>query len=625
MNNISKSEWDSNFFEIPVLKIDRGVNSINVFNNLLKIAERESVLTYCFVNPSDKRINEQAIGSGGIFVDKKTIFRKKISKRISSTSHNVFFYKENFPTNELYELSIESGVYSRFNTDKNFKKGDFENLYRVWIEKSLIDKDFCTGVLVYKEKKSILGFVTFKLDSKKSVATIGLIAVSQKSRGRGIATSLLKYLEHVVRKSGGKEIYVTTQGSNIPACMLYKKNGYKIYDVLNTYHFWFKDKNRDNLAKKIPYNKPILVGKELEYINNAQSRGQLSGGGYYTKKCQKIIEDQINCRKCLLTHSCTGALEMAAILSEVGVGDEVIMPSYTFVSTANAFVLRGATPVFVDINQTTLNIDPGEIEKAVSSKTKAIVVVHYAGVPCDMDRIMDIAHKNGLIVVEDAAQAYLTKYKNRNLGSIGDFATFSFHETKNVISGEGGALCINNNKFVDRAEVIWEKGTNRSSFMRGEENKYTWVDVGSSFLPSELVSAFLFAQLETADEITKKRLKKWNIYYELFEKLEKEGYAKRPDIKTKYHNGHIFYLLLGNEVVRNELINYLKLNNILTVFHYVPLHSSPAGKKYGRYVGDMKNTDKISKTIIRLPLFNSLDISDQKLIKDSIIKFFTKI
>lgn len=353
---------------------------------------------------------------------------------------------------------------------------------------------------------------------------------------------------------------------------------------------------------QIPFNKPFIVGRELSLISDAVDRGHLSGDGTYTKLCHRWLEEKLGCRKALLTHSCTGALEMAAILCDIKPGDEVIMPSYTFVSTANAFVLRGGVPVFVDIRPDTLNIDERLIEAAITPMTKVIVPVHYAGVPCEMDAIMEIARRHNLLVVEDAAQALLTNYKERALGSIGNFGCLSFHETKNVISGEGGALLVNDAKFVERAEIIREKGTNRSQFSRGEVDKYTWVDIGSSYLPSELVSAFLYAQMESADKIIAKRRNICMAYVKHLWDLHQAGHLRLPPI-GETSNGHMFYILLDSPTTRGKLIAYLKSQGILSVFHYVPLHSSPAGKKYGRVGSTMRQTDELNERLLRLPLF----------------------
>ena len=359
---------------------------------------------------------------------------------------------------------------------------------------------------------------------------------------------------------------------------------------------------------KIPFNKPFLTGNELDYISQAHTRGRLSGDGMFTEKCHTWLEEEVRCKKALLTHSCTGALEMAAILANIVQGDEVIMPSYTFVSTANAFVLRGATPVFVDIRPDTLNLDETKIEQAITDKTRAIVPVHYAGVGCEMDTIMEIARRHDLYVVEDTAQGIESTYKGRPLGSIGDLAALSFHETKNIISGEGGALLINSPEMSERAEIIREKGTNRSLFFRGQVDKYTWVDFGSSYLPSELIAAFLWAQMEEAKTITARRLNIWNTYHSAFAEPEKTGHIRRPIIPPEcQHNAHMYYLLLPDLEKRTAFIKKMAEHNIGTVFHYVPLHSSPMGRKAGRAIGDLKHTDTLSDRLVRLPLWLGLE------------------
>ncbi len=377
---------------------------------------------------------------------------------------------------------------------------------------------------------------------------------------------------------------------------------------------------------KIPFNKPYISGNEINYVLDAHSRGMLAGDGFYTKKCHQWIEENLKTKKALLTHSGTGALEMMAILSNIEKGDEVIMPSFTFSSTANAVVLRGGVPVFVDIRSDTLNLDEKLIEKAITSRTKAIAPVHYAGVGCEMDEILEISKKHSLVVMEDAAQGFLSKYKGKYLGSIGDMGAISFHETKNVISGEGGSLLVNDEKLIDRAEIIREKGTNRSKFFRGQVDKYTWVDLGSSYLPGEIIAAFLLAQLERSREITKKRLKIWNLYYGGLEKLEKRGLVRRliiPNSCDEY-NGHMFYILLNDIDTRTKLIDFLKSKGILSVFHYVPLHSSPAGIRFGKSKDPLANTDRVSNTILRLPLFVGITQKDVEEIINLIEKFFEK-
>jgi dTDP-4-amino-4,6-dideoxygalactose transaminase len=362
-----------------------------------------------------------------------------------------------------------------------------------------------------------------------------------------------------------------------------------------------------------PFNKPFLTGNELPYIAEAHAAGQLAGDGAFTRKCQAWLEQQTGARKALLTHSCTAALEMAAILAEIGPGDEIVMPSFAFVSTANAFVLRGGVPVFIDIRPDTLNIDERLIEDAITPRTRAIVALHYAGVSCEMDPIMEIAARHNLIVIEDAAQSLMAAYRGRPSGSIGHLAALSFHETKNVISGEGGALLINDPRFIARAEIIREKGTDRSRFFRGEVDKYTWVDIGSSYLPGEIVAAFLWAQLEQAGPLTAERRARWQIYDELLRPLEESGALWRPSAPPHCApNAHLYYVLLAPRFNRQKVLEALKQNGILAVFHYVPLHSSPAGQRYARAHGSFPITATASNSLIRLPLWVGLDEPQQR-------------
>lgn len=376
----------------------------------------------------------------------------------------------------------------------------------------------------------------------------------------------------------------------------------------------------------IPFNKPFTIGPELEYITDAVARGHLSGDGHYTKLCHRWLEQQLGAKRALLTHSCTAALEMAAILCDIQPGDEVIMPSYTFVSTANAFVLRGGVPVFVDIRPDTLNLDEKLITAAITPKTRAIVPVHYAGVACEMDAIMAIARRHNLLVVEDAAQAVLADYKGRRPGAIGDLGCLSFHETKNVISGEGGALLINNPDLIERAEIIREKGTNRSKFFRGEVDKYTWVDIGSSFLPSELIGAFLWAQLERAEEIIARRLRLCAIYSEALGDLASAGLMTLPASEPAgtAGNGHMFYLFTRTAAERSALLAHLKAAGVHAVFHYVPLHASPAGRRFGRTAGALPVTENLADRLVRLPLYYNLGDDEARGIAGQVRLFFER-
>jgi dTDP-4-amino-4,6-dideoxygalactose transaminase len=369
---------------------------------------------------------------------------------------------------------------------------------------------------------------------------------------------------------------------------------------------------KDSSIRPIPFNSPYMTGLELEYMARAHAGGHLAGDGAFTRRCQSWLETGTGCARALLVHSCTAALELAALLLDIEAGDEVIVPSYTFASTANAFVLRGAVPVFVDVREDTLNLDERLVEAAITARTRVIAPVHYAGVGCEMDTIAQVASRHGLRVVEDAAQGVMASYKGRALGSIGDLGAYSFHETKNVISGEGGALLVNDAALVQRAEVIREKGTDRSRFFRGEVDKYTWQEAGSSFLPSELIAAFLWAQLEKAQWINDERLRIWRRYHEMLEPLERRGVLRRPIVPAHCeHNGHMYYVLLADGADRSRVLADLNAQGIGAIFHYVPLHSSPAGRRYGRMHGDLKVTDSIAARVVRLPFWLGLTAQDQ--------------
>lgn len=367
------------------------------------------------------------------------------------------------------------------------------------------------------------------------------------------------------------------------------------------------------------------MGKELYYIAQAVLEGHIAGDGSFTQKCHALLENKFNAQKILLTHSCTAALEIAALLCDIQPGDEVILPSFTFVSTANAFCLRGAKPIFVDIRSDTLNIDEKLIEQAITERTKVIVPVHYAGVGCEMDSIMEIARRHDLFVVEDAAQGVSSQYKGKYLGTIGDLGTYSFHETKNFISGEGGALVINNERFIERAEIIREKGTNRSKFFRGEVDKYTWVDLGSSYLPSEIVAAFLYAQLEHIDTINQRRQKIFDYYQQGLQPLVDQGLLHVPHIPSTCNcNNHLFYILLPDEQTRDKLMYSLRTQSIYSVFHYVPLHLSHKGLSLAKNKVQLPITENISARLLRLPFYYELTYQDQQIVLEKIINFFCK-
>ena len=375
----------------------------------------------------------------------------------------------------------------------------------------------------------------------------------------------------------------------------------------------------------INFNVPPFTGKEMEYMRECVENQKICGDGAYTKKCNAWIEETMGATAALLTTSCTHALEMAALLADIQPGDEVIMPSFTFVSTADAFVLRGGVPVFVDIRPDTMNIDEKLIEAAITEKTKAIAPVHYAGVSCEMDTIMDIARRHNLVVIEDAAQGVMSSYKGKALGTIGDYGAFSFHETKNYSMGEGGALLIRDKKNVEEAEIIREKGTDRSRFFRGQVDKYTWVNYGSSYLPSDMNAAYLYAQLEMAEEINDHRLALWNRYYELLAPLMEEGLIELPVVPEGcVHNAHMFYIKAKDLEERTALIDFLKSKDILSVFHYIPLHSAPAGVKFGRFHGEDKYTTRESERLARLPMYYNLSLDEVEYICEQVKEFYKK-
>lgn len=375
----------------------------------------------------------------------------------------------------------------------------------------------------------------------------------------------------------------------------------------------------------IRFNVPPFTGREFEYMKKAVDNMHICGDGEFTKKCSKWLEERTGTAKALLTTSCTHALEMAALLCDVKEGDEVIMPSYTFVSTADAFVLRGAKVVFVDVNPKTMNIDETKIEAAITEKTKVIAVVHYAGVACEMDEIMDIAHRHNLMVVEDAAQGIMSTYKGQALGTFGDFGCLSFHETKNYSMGEGGALLIKDPKYIERAEILREKGTNRSQYYRGQVDKYRWMDFGSSYLPSDMNAAYLYAQLEMADEINQKRLDIWQQYYDAFKPLEDEGLVELPYIPSYCEqNGHMFFIKCKDLEERTRFIDFMKEKDILCVFHYIPLHTAPAGEKFGEFFGEDEYTTTESDRLVRLPMFFSLTKDETDYIISKVLEFYGK-
>jgi dTDP-4-amino-4,6-dideoxygalactose transaminase len=504
----------------------------------------------------------------------------------------------------LREIAKPSHIATRFYSDAHFTPKQCDALYEAWIERSVYG--WAERTLVAEVQGSPAGYITCHL-SEAGAGSIGLFAVAESARDSGVGSALIQAALQYFRQAGMHTAEVTTQERNISGLLAYERSGFQVCARQVWYHVWPKIERLPKTACRIPFNQPGIFGLEYEYMADAVARGHISGDGAYTHKCQRLLEVALGVPRVLLTTSCTHALEMCALLLDIQPGDEVIVPSFTFVSTVNAFVLRGARPVFADIRPDTLNLDESQLESLITSRTKAIVVVHYAGVGCEMDAIMSIAARHGIPVVEDNAHGLFGKYKGRRLGTLGQLATQSFHETKNIHCGEGGALLINDPALIQRAEILREKGTNRSAFFRGEVDKYTWVDVGSSYVISDSLAAFLFAQLEARDRIQRARLRVWNSYA-----TSLTAWAMVNGIGLPYVPGdctqsyHMFYLKMPSCELRQDLIDHLKRRGILSVFHYVPLHSSPMGIKFGGYEGQCPVAERTSDTLLRLPFYGDL-------------------
>ena len=565
----------------------------------------------------------------GIRVDIKTTFTMSIksidrnqivsSAFLSANGVNIVrISKSDKPTVSpaLRDLAIASGEWSRFKVDTNVPRTVFESMFECWIKNS-VNFSIADEVLVAQDAATgeEVGFISLKL--KGTTVHIGLLAVSKTHRRRGIATQLMSraalWAVETVSTSANGTLSVVTQGANDTACAFYRSFGFDLGLEQDVYHIWLPQHLEEPLLRAdqapIPYCKQFLTGKEISYVSQVFASG-LDSAARFTMMCSARLKELLgsDCDRVVMVPSGTAALEMAALLSEFEPGDEVIMPSYTFSSTANAFVLRGVVPVFVDIRADTLNIDEKLIEQAITPKTKGICAVHYGGVPCEMDTICEIAARHNLIVIEDAAQGFMSKYKGRWLGTIGDFGCFSFHYTKNVICGEGGAISINRStKMSQRALVLWEKGTNRYDFMTGKIDKYEWVDLGSSYVPSEVSCAVLWGQLEHCSEITAARLANFHTYADGLAKMYVKGTFRVPHVPVDCEtNAHIFFTVFPTRTLRDYYERELKKKGVSAFSHYVPLHSAPAGRKYGRVAGPMTVTDGVFDGLLRLPVWVGL-------------------
>lgn len=671
MLKVDSLSFDSNLFGINVGRIEIHSDAMVASNEviiheLLRKSEKRLVYICCPLivlgnnsvtttssSSSASSINGNAFEIPGIKVDDKTTYSldiKDLYSRQQELSGCVYSQTEKFQiyaheksdvtSPSLRSLAIQSGIYSRFKVDTGIPESGFEGMFDAWMKNSL-NLSLADVVFVIQDVKTgdEIGFITIK--KKATEVNIGLLSVSPSYRRQGIAHMLLSRAAlwaiencHCKNTNDSQRFTVVTQGANGPACACYEKFGFGKISVQSIYHAWLPEhvanlSTRSDISK-MPFCKQHFTGKELEYVSDVLTNG-LDSASKYTVLCSGRIGDILgsDSSKVLMVSSGTAALEMAFLLMDLQPGDEVIMPSYTFSSTANSVVLRGAVPVFVDIRKDTLNIDETLIEMAITERTKAICCVHYAGIPCEMDTIMGIASRRSLLVVEDAAQGFLSTYKGRQLGSIGDFGCFSFHYTKNVICGEGGAISINRNKaFASRALILWEKGTNRYDFMQGKIDRYEWVDVGSSFLPSEASMAILWAQMQQAEKITSKRRENVSKYVAGLNILKERDLLWIPDIPSEsISNGHICFIVLNDSATRMKVEADLKKWGITAFSHYVPLHSAKAGLKYcrvGRGSEEMRVTTHVYNGLLRLPVWSDLKNEDIELVieklKETLLK-----
>jgi dTDP-4-amino-4,6-dideoxygalactose transaminase len=537
-----------------------------------------------------------------VVVAETLLFEKKIAdfdaQACPPPSHadaRIESYPKGPPARDLYELGFLAGEWSRFRVDPSLSDAQYEAMYTEWVRNST-QRIVADEVFVAYIDNAAVGMLTVKQNSF-GLATVGLLSVAPTAQRTGVGTALMQTAEVWAFRARCDRVQVATQGANSGARAFYEKHGFSTVSSTPFYHFWL-DHNQ-----QVPQNVPYFTGNELHYLRDVLDRQRVESCGAKSSACQQLLRDTLATELVLLTGSGTSALEQAAILCDFSAGDEVIMPSYTFVSTASAFVLRGAVPVFVDIRPDTLNIDETKVQAAITSKTKALVVVHYAGVGCEMDQIVKIAKANNLILIEDAAHAILSKYNGQHLGTFGDFGCFSFHYTKNIICGEGGALAVNNKAFVERSLVVWEKGTNRFEFLNKKVDKYQWVDLGSSFVPSEINASFLLAQLQQGCSINARRMRVCTAYHGLLAPLQEAGLLRLMPVDKFEHNGHIFWVLMPSEAERNSLRCYLAEQGIQGYSHYVPLHLSPAGLRYGRISGDLVHTIAAGSRLLRLPLW----------------------
>lgn len=593
-------EWQLLDFDSRVLDVKTACINGCVGDRLLDVLNEcaSNAIELAYFSPATSSLVPQLSEYPAILASTNVFFETKLPVVIHVDKNpevRLDTYPKGAASDEVLALGLLSGRWSRFRMDPSMSPAQFEAVYREWTTNST-QRLIADEVIIAYLNDLPVGLLTIKRSIFR-VATIGLLAVAASARRKGVGAMLISSACEWATRAKCQVIQVATQKANLDAQMFYSKMGFVVWKEKPFYHFWI------NTSRDIAQNVPYFTGNEMKCLQKALASKRIESCGEYSRACQQLLTDKFGCAAALLTGSGTSALEQAALLCNLQVGDEVIMPSYTFVSTANAFVLRGARVVFVDVCPDTLNIDATEIALAITTKTRAIVVVHYGGIGCDMETIQDIAKKHNLILIEDAAHAIFSTRNQKFLGTTGDMACFSFHYTKNIICGEGGALIINNPKFVERAHVVWEKGTNRFDFLSRKVDKYEWVDLGSSFVPSEINATFLYAQLHAAEEINARRVRVSHAYYELLSGLQEAGFLRLMPVNKYEHNGHIFWMIMASEQNRIDLCSYLSKHGIQGYSHYVPLHTSLGGTAYGTVRGQLPNTIVAGTRLIRLPLW----------------------
>lgn len=610
--------WDSEFFGVGIAQYSGDGLTAESADAALEFCRQRDVRCLYLLLPDDPAVRAAAESQGFDYVDTRVTLVNQAVTRLGEVPDSIRIAEpDDLPA--LRSIARASHHDTRFYFDPHFDRRRCDALYETWITRSCegwVDRTF---VALHEGRPS--GYITCKL-SDTGVGSIGLFAVAETARGKGHGTTLIKAALAYFEDSGMHSVQVVTQLRNTQAQRAYERSGFVTQSRRLWFHAWLPVRKAMKYSYRIPFNQPSASGNEHAYMTDALARGHISGDGIYTRKCQTLLETELGVHRALLTTSCTHSLEMCALLLDIRPGDEVIVPSFTFVSSVNAFVLRGARPVFADIRPDTLNLDERTLEALITPRTRAVVVVHYAGVGCEMDSILAIAGRHGIAVVEDNAHGLFGSYKGRHLGTFGSLATQSFHETKNIYCGEGGALLINDPAMAARAEILREKGTNRSAFFRGEVDKYTWVDIGSSFVLSDTLAAFLYAQLEQRERIQASRKRACNYYSD-----QLSGWAEHNGIGLPYvppwcdQAYHMFYLRMPSLEARQGLIEHLKSRGIHSVFHYVPLHTSPMGLELGGRPGQCPVTERVSDTLVRLPLFNQLTEAEQVQVVSAIEQF----